>query len=61
MLEMIALKRKEQEDEAIRQLMKEEAKRKRFKEVCGRFAMFDNSFYDSSLLMFVYRRCWKRQ
>lgn len=33
MLEMIALKRKEQEDEAIRQVLREEAKRKRFKEV----------------------------
>lgn len=32
MLEMIALKRKEQEDEAIRQVLREEAKRKRFKE-----------------------------
>jgi hypothetical protein len=32
MLSMIALKRKEQEDEAVRLVMKEEAKRRRFKE-----------------------------
>ncbi len=33
MLAAIALKRKEQEDEAVRQLMREEIRRKKFKDV----------------------------
>ena len=56
MLDMIALKRKEQEDEAVHQLMKAEAKRKLFKEV--KHSKFSTGFDFTHL---VYGRlCWRK-
>lgn len=65
MLATIALKRKEQEDEAVRQLMKEEAKRKRFKEVLHTYLLYAIHRLDTLYYVPVFasydRLCWRRR